>query len=398
MTSSSKRWLLWFVGLLVVGALAAGVLRALNKREQAKNPAAAAAATAGPIELAQTDVFTLQPVPLLQGVPVSGTLKAVNTAQVKARVSGELRDLTVREGDFVQAGQVLARIDASDSMARARQSQEQAASSKTQVDVAQRQFDNNQALVRQGFISNTALDTSQANLQAAQANYRAALAATEVTNKQVSDAVLKAPISGQVAQRLVQNGERVGVDTRILDLVDLSRLELEAAFSAADSTQVRVGQQAELHIEGSTSTVMAQVARINPNAQAGSRSVLVYFSLKLPEGAQGALRQGLFAQGQLGTTQTALLAVPLSSVRIDQPTPYVQTIVNQQVVHQPVTLGQRGELSSAGGQTMVAVQGLAQGAVVLRAGAGLLPVGTAVRFTPTANDAPRTPASAPNPT
>jgi multidrug efflux system membrane fusion protein len=85
--------------------------------------------------------------------------------------------------------------------------------------------------------------------------YKAAVAATEVAAKSVDDTVLKAPISGQVSQRLAQPGERVGIDTKIVEIVDLSRLELEATLSAADSMDVRVGQSAQLQIEGSRQPV-----------------------------------------------------------------------------------------------------------------------------------------------
>ena len=103
-----------------------------------------------------------------------------------------------------------------------------------------------------------------------------------------------------VAQRLAQPGERVAVDGRIVEIVDLSRLELEATLSAADSVAVRVGQQAVLRVEGNDRAIAARVARINPSAQAGSRSVLAYLAIDDPAG----LRQGLFAQGTLGTGRT----------------------------------------------------------------------------------------------
>src|SRR5205814_1521724 len=120
---------------------------------------------------------------------------------------------------------------------------------RTQIDIAQRQWDNNKALVDQGFISRTALDTSQNNLTAAQASHRAALAAVDLANKVLDDTVMRAPISGVIAQRLAQPGERVGLDTKIVEIVDLARLELEATLSAADSVQVRVGQDALMQVE-----------------------------------------------------------------------------------------------------------------------------------------------------
>ena len=376
-----KRRIKWVIAAVILLLLAIAVFSALSaRRTQHQALAAASAAKAQTaVELAATDVLQAKTIELSQGLPISGSLKAVNSAFVKARVAGELQGLSVREGDFVKAGQVLARIDASEYQSRVRQAQEQADAAKAQIDIVQRQFDNNKALVDQGFISKTALDTSLANLNAAKSNHKAALAAADVAKKSLDDTVLRAPLSGQVAQRLAQPGERVGIDARVLEVVDLSRLELEASLNAADALAVRPGQSAVLQIAGSTQTVNANVARINPSAQGGSRSVLVYLAVDNNGNATG-LRQGLFAQGTLGTTRLSSLAVPLSAVRTDKPAPYVQVVENNRVAHKAVELGVRGN-SVAGDEAMVAIKGLAENTVVIAGAVGALREGTAVKFT-----------------
>ena len=233
----------WLVVGLVVLAVAAGAYRVVDKRQTERAKAAAqteAAKVAPSTLLAATDVLTLQTQTLAVGVSVSGAIKASNAAFVKARVAGEVQGLQVREGDFVKAGQVIGRIQNSESGPRLQQAQQQAESSKTQIDVAQRNFDNNRALVEQGFISKTALDSSTSALASAQALYRASQATVDIARKSLDDGVLRAPISGQIAQRLTQPGERAAVDARIVEIVDLSKLELEASVGAAESLQLQV--------------------------------------------------------------------------------------------------------------------------------------------------------------
>jgi multidrug efflux system membrane fusion protein len=376
----------WAVAALVLVLLAAGVLRAIEARRAQQAAVSAASKPAETVvQLSPGDVVRATRRELAQTLPVSGTLKAVDSALVKARVAGELIGLTVREGDAVAAGQVVARIDPVEYQSRVRQAQEQADSARAQAEVAQRTYDNNKALVEQGFISRTALDTSQSNLNAALSTHRAALAAVEMAHKLLNDTVLKSPLTGHVAQRLAQPGERVAIDARVLEVVDLSRIEVEATLGAADSVAVRVGQRATLQIEGSSAVdpastgrkVGASVVRINPSAQAGSRSVLVYLRLDRSAG----FRQGLFAQGSIDVGRVDALALPLSAVRIDKPAPYVQMVIEGRIAHRAVQTGQRGQVD---GQTLVAVRGVEDGAVVVAGSVGPLREGTAVRLAPIA--------------
>lgn len=376
-----SRWLKTALVLLALIAVVALGWRGYAAR-QATRQAQSAPVKDPVIELSAIDLATAHVVELTSGLPISGALKAVNSAIVKARVPGELQGLTVREGDRVEAGQVIARVESTEYADRVRQAQQQADAAKAQVEIAQRQVDNNAALVRQGFISKTAADNSLASLNTAQANHRAAQAGIDVLRKSLADTVLRAPISGQVSQRLAQPGERVAPEARIVEIVDLSRLELEASISPADSVAVRVGQQALLRIEGAAQPVPATVARINPSAQAGSRSVLIYLTVA----AQPGLRQGLFAQGQLATETQRALAVPLNAVRTDKPLPYVQVVEGDRIAHRTVQTGVRGEVD---GELWVAVQGVADGARLLRGAAGVVREGTQVKLA-----APVAPASA----
>lgn len=326
------------------------------------------------VELQSSDLLTLRQQTIVFTLPVSGNLKALNTVTVKARTAGELLSLAGREGDTVKASQVLAKIDPAEYQRKLRQAEQQADAAKTQIDIAQRQYDNNKALVDQGFISKTALEASEATLAGAKATYNAALAGADVARKTLDDTVLLSPISGQISARLAQPGERVGIDQKLLDIVDLSSLELEATLSPADSMDVRVGQAATLTLEGRDQPVNAQVQRINPNVQSGSRSVLVYLKLQSTQG----LRQGLYGQGQLELGRQQVLAVPLEYVRTDKPEPYVQVLNGSRLSHQAVTLGKRGRIGSNEG-AWVEIKGIEAGAQVLSSRVGAMREGLNLR-------------------
>ena len=367
----SKRNILLIVLLIALAAFGAYKF-ASNKNKTAEALSTKPQASL-PIELTASDVFNAQNITMTQGLPVSGTLKASRSAMIKARVAGELVSLEVREGDAVKAGQIIAKVDPTEYLARQRQAQQQAEAARAQVEIAQRQFDNNSALVNQGFISKTALDTSIASLNAAKATHQAALSALDVTSKAVEDCMLKSPLNGFVSQRLAQVGERVAPEARIVEVVDLSQFELEATLTPTDALSVKVGQAAKLNIEASTQEVAAKVLRINPSTQVGSRSVLVYLGIQ----GHPALRHGVFVQGTLGTQKIQTVAIPLESVRTDKSMPYVQVVQDGKVVHIKVSLGVKGEVN---GKALMAVPEITEGTLVLAPSAGAVREGTLVKL------------------
>ncbi|RVU44583.1 efflux RND transporter periplasmic adaptor subunit [Rubrivivax rivuli] len=375
---SRRAWVLGAaVALLAAAAAVIGVKRPAGTAPAAAS-AAAKAASAPAMLLAAGDVARADRAELGTLLQLSGGLRAVDSAMVKAKVAAEVRQLNVREGDRVQAGQLLGRLDATEVQLRLRQAQDNVAAAQAQVDTAQRSFENNRALVGQGFISRNALDTSANTLAGAQASLQAARAAADLAKKAVADTEIRAPIGGLVAQRLVQPGERIAIDGRLVEIVDLGRIELEAAVAPEDVLHLRVGQAARVFIDGLPEPVAARVARINPSAVTGTRSVLAYLALAPTEG----LRQGLFARATVQMQSRTALVVPASAVRDDQARPYVLAVEGGLAVARTVKLGARGEVLLAGQRenAVEVLEGLAPGTVVLRGTVGALRAGTRVQL------------------
>lgn len=376
--SRRTRWLLLAAAAVLLLAATLAARGWATRRAAVPAPALAASAAAASVLLAQGDVVAAAQTELTSLLAISGGLRAVDSAVVKARVAAEVKTLTVREGDRVQAGQLLGRLDATEYLLKQRQAEDQANAAQAQLDIAQRTLDNNKALVDQGFISRTALDTSVSSTAGAQASLQAAHAAAALARKAVADSEIRAPIAGLVAMRAVQPGERVSVDTKLLEIVDLSRIELEAAIAPEDVLGLRVGQVAQVSIDGLATPVPAKVVRISPSAQTGTRSVMAYLALSSTTG----LRQGLFARASIELQRRTALVVPVSALRFDQARPYVLTVEDGKAVARTVTTGARGDVVLNGGteSAVEITEGLTAGALVLRGTVGALRSGTLVQL------------------
>lgn len=374
-----RRTLIAVVALIAAG----GVATALALRRPSAPQTAPAAPT---VEFLADELWTAQPLVLERTLPLTGTLKAANQTIVKTRVAGDMVKLTVREGESVRAGQLLARIDPTEYAWRVRREEAALAAAQAQLDMAAKTRENNAQLLAKGFISQTAFDNAQSGLEAARGNRDAAAAALALARKALADTEIRAPIAGTVAERYAQPGEKLPVDGRVLSLVDLSSIELEAPIPADDIAQVALGTRAEFRPEGMDRTYAGQVVRINPATAAGSRSVFVYIAVEQPG---RAIRAGMFAQGRLVLERSApTLAVPFSAVREESGRAAVLAIADGRLQQVSVTLGARGRAEGLD-EAIEVRSGLAAGTQVVRQFDARLPIGSAVRIA-------ATPASASN--
>lgn len=373
-----KRRVLWIV--VAVCLLGAGVAAAmLRKAKTPDAPASTAAQAPAVLEFLPGDITQAKIRDLRQLLPLSGSLRAVNQAAVKAKGAGEVLEVLVREGEAIKAGQVLVKMDTSDYQARLDQAKGALLAARGQLEIATKSRDNNKALLDKGFISKNAFDNAASQFDIARANVESARGALDVARKALADTLIRAPISGLISSRTVQPGEKVPVDFHLLDVVDLSQMEMEAAVPASEIMHVALGQEVQVRVEGMEQPLKGKVARINPATQTGSRSILVYIQIDNP---QGALRVGMFGEAQLTIAKKAgVLTVPQSAVRNEAGATYVYAIENGKLAQKPVTLGMSGD--DGEGSAVEVLAGLDNGARVVKTNLGSLQVGSRVRFTGT---------------
>ena len=352
-----------------VVALTAGYAAVRGKRAEHKPATAAAVA-----EFLQNDLYIVAPGALEHALPLTGSLAPLIEATVKAKVAGELVAVTVREGESVKQGQMLARIDLTEVRARVAARQADVEAAKAQLVWAEKNRSTQKALLDKAFISQNAFDNIQSNYDVAGAKLRAAEADLVVAQKSLGDAVLVAPFSGIVSQRHAQPGERVALDAKVVSIVDLSRLQLEASVPPGAIGQVKVGQPINFRVEGFGEREFAgRIERINPAATAGSRSISVYAAI---DNREGLLRGGMFAQGALTLSRVDnALAVPAAAVREEIGQTFVYAIEDGLVKRKNVKIG----TPEAAGRVQV-FDGLAAGDRIVRVNLGSLREGVAARL------------------
>jgi RND family efflux transporter MFP subunit len=336
-TSSSrgwpmKRWILGALALIVAGVVAWYLMR---------GPAAPAkpdAEASQPLELAAVDVTTVSPRVLTRILPLSGSMTPFVQATVKSKVAGDVEQLTVREGQDVREGDIIARIDTRNLQAQYDRELANVDKARADLDLAKLNRDKNRSLLDLHYISQTTYEATESAYAASVASFRLAEAQARVVKISLDDAVVRAPFSGTIAARLVQAGDKVSPDSSIVALVDLRQMVLEAGVPAAEIPSVQVGQAARFKVGGfGDRQFQGEVQRINPITSSGSRAIMVYIAVANPD---RVLKGGMFAQGELTLESTQpVLAVAANAVHEEAGSSYVYTLRDGKIVRTSVALG-----------------------------------------------------------
>jgi RND family efflux transporter MFP subunit len=335
-----RRTLAVLATILVLSALAASVaLRA--SRTAADAPGGSRSAPVA-LEFAAADLAYVEPKALTRWLPLSGTLQPVDQTTVKAKVSGEIRQVAVREGDAVKAGQVIARFDTADLEAKLTDRIGALEASRAQLALAEKTRMQNQQLLKQKFISQNAYDSAESNLSVTQGTLKSIEAQAQLARNALRDAVVTAPLSGIIAKRHVQPGEKVSFDAPLVTIVDLARMELQAMVPANDIPELAVGMKVDLAIDGfGDRRFTGTIDRINPTTEAGTRAILVFIRIPNPD---AALRGGMFGTGKVTLAAGAPVpTLPAIAIRTEAGQTFVWTIEKGKLARRIVTVGRRDD-------------------------------------------------------
>jgi RND family efflux transporter MFP subunit len=330
------------IGALVLLTLVGGLAGAVALRASKRSDAAHQVAAPAPLQFTASDLVYVERTTLSRWLPVSGTLQPMRQAVVKAKVAGDLAEFTVREGEAVRAGQKIARIDSADMQSRLVDRIGAVESARAQLALAEKTRTMNVRLLNDRFISQNAFDSTESSFSVARGTLKSAEAQLQLAQNALRDAEVTAPLSGIVAKRHVQPGEKVAIEAAVVTVIDLKDLEVQAMVPALDVPELRVGMPVELNVDGyGERRFQGRVERINPSTEPGTRAIIVYVSLPNPD---AALKSGMFATGRIALSASAPApTLPLAAVRSEAGQSYVWTVDGGKLARRIVITGRRDD-------------------------------------------------------
>lgn len=348
-------------GWIILGAAALLIL-AIVLIARARRPAAAAPDTRPTVSVI---VPGRQSVANL--ITTVGTLAA--RVDMPVGVSGEGGRVTavlVQPGDWVRAGQVLARVDRSVQAEQSAQMAASIAAAQADAELAQATLDRAQKLVARGFISRADIDQKTAARDAAQARVRLARAQYGEMNARLARLDVRAPKAGLVLTRDVEPGQIVSsASPALFRIAAEGALELKARLPEQDLARLRTGLPARVTPVGSEQSFEGHIWQLSPVVDSATRQGDARIALAYDR----ALRPGGFAQAAIASgTQLAPL-LPESAVQSDPQGNFVYVVGPDDRVERRLIIV--GDVSDAG---ITVTKGLAgDERVVAMAGAFLNP-------------------------
>lgn len=238
----------------------------------------------------------VQPRPFRGAVSFTGSLLAVNRAELRSEVPGRITRVSVSEGDRVARGTVLSVQDEEDLQLAVQAAEAQLAQAQAQAQQAKRDNDRAQMLLEKRSITLQAAQQAETFLNASVAAARAAESNLGLATSRLHKAQIRAPFEGQVAQRMIQPGEMMNAGQPAFVVVDNRKLEIVADLPAEAATKVKTGMEASFRLSGTNEAFKGRVAQVAPSLLPDGRTLRIRIEVPNPD---GTLKSGFFVEGEI---------------------------------------------------------------------------------------------------
>ena len=235
-------------------------------------------------------------------VSATGILQPVKIVEIKSKASGEILEMPVEMGDFLEAGALIAQIDTRILDQELKQVGADYESAEIRLQIAQRQFVRAESLHAEDLISENDFEISKQNFTSAESQFIRAEASLELARERLEDTTVTAPISGTIIAKTVEQGQIIASSTNnvsggtvLIQMADLSELEIRTLVDEIDIGNVKAGLRIESTVEAFASmSFEGEVRKIEPQAVV-QQSVTTFPVLSRIDNSDGLLLPGMNA-------------------------------------------------------------------------------------------------------
>jgi RND family efflux transporter MFP subunit len=356
--------------ILIVGLLAlAGCKERGEKLTQL--PAAESATQQG--EAVAVSVTSVRRENVMRNVLATGTTEPIRDANLSPQMTGRIAAINVKEGDKVKAGAVLAQLDSLEASLRVEQSAANAASTRSQYELAKAEFERLAPLAEKGTVTAQQLQRLESQRNALKAAADAAQVMEADAKRHVTDTSIRAPFAGVISKVNSEVGEVATMMpvTVVVRLVDLSSVDVRVPVHERELARIAIGNRVTATFPSIGESAEGKVTFISPEIDPRTRSAEVVTRIPNP---RGTFRAGMFTEISIAPTGVQQsLVVPKSAEGGTGENRYVY-LVNSDVVEQ-----RKVRVSPVDSDSMEVLEGLEADQPIVREGVGRISDGVRVK-------------------
>lgn len=360
MTRSSMVLGILALAVAIGGGYWAGKSQSAKSTQPSAQAPAKPGGPGGPPAGTPVEAVLVASIPLPQAIVAVGSLRSDEAVILRPEVAGRVAEIAFKEGQRVEKGQTLIRLDSSVQRAELDQA-------KANLSLNQSKFDRAVDLQKKGFISSQAREE-------AENNFRVSQASVELFAARLAKLELRAPFSGLAGLRHVSIGDYVKDGQDLVNIEEIDPLKVDFRVPEIYLKQVAVGQTLQIGLDAfPNQSYSGQVLAINPLVDTNGRSLVIRAQVR-NSGSQ--MRPGMFARVRLliGGVQDSLVIPEQALVPVGDDL-YVFKVVDGKVQRTKIDIGQRRDAM------VEVVKGLSKGDTVVTAGLQKIREGAAVKVT-----------------
>lgn len=249
----------------------------------------------------ETELAQSQPVSPI--VHATGSTQPIRAANLMPEAQGVIAALFVDEGDRVEEGQALVRLNGRMAQLQATQARAAVSATRAQADQVTIDHERISRLAEEGAIGRSKAQQIGAQRDALRSQQRAAEAAAQLASRAAYNATLRAPFAGTISRVMMEVGEYASMmpPRPIVRLIDLSRVEVRVRVNEGDLARISEGDQVVATIPSSDTNLEGQVTHIGLELHPLTRTTEVVTTF---DNSDGRLRGGLFAEVEILPAET----------------------------------------------------------------------------------------------
>ena len=285
----------------------------------------------------------------------AGIVEPLATVEVKSKASGEVLELMVETGDYVEAGALLVRIDPRTVRNRLAQAEAELKAAQSRRTISESQMQRAESLVAQGTLTETDYEQAALELANAEAQVVSAEVAVENARIAVDDTDIRAPVDGAVIEKPVEKGQVIssptqdfGGGTLLMKMADLSAVQVRALIDETDIGKVSAGMPAKVTVAAYPNQPFdGEVVKIEPQAVV-DQNVTMFAVIVSIRNSDGLLLPGMNAEVDVSIADRRdVLTLPVMALRTERDLPTTAGILGISVDELRTQLSNGGDKAQA---------------------------------------------------